>query len=186
MLAAIKFSHTKNPSPGSPSQVRHVGPGRPRRHRALHPVARAVRQFGHLVVPDAIVAVRAVIDRRPGAEEVNLIVNELMPIEALAERFTSGMSIRVDERRHGIDMLTTLHEIVRGYPGNKTLRLQLALEDGSMAQLESGKRIDLNPELRRRIDELLGPGHTQPIGAPPKPTPAGQNGNGRGRRQFGG
>jgi DNA polymerase III subunit alpha len=42
--------------------------------------------------------------------------------------------------------------------------------------------VEITPELRRRLDELLGPGNAQPIGAPPKPT---SNGNGRGRRQFG-
>src|SRR5690606_15724912 len=103
-------------------------------------------QFGEHVVADAIVGMTAVVDRRPGAEEVNLIINELMPIESLTERYTSGLSVRVDEERHGVEKLGMLHEIVRGYPGTKSLRLVLALSDGSTAFVESGKRIDLNPE----------------------------------------
>ncbi len=184
MLAAIKFSHTKNPKPGAPSKYAMWD------LEDLDGIVRCIlwpeqfAEFGHLVVSDATVAVRAAIDRRPGAEEVNLIVNEVMPIEALAERFTSGLSIRIDEQRHGIEMLGTLHEIIRGYPGPKMLKLQLTLEDGSLAQLESGTRIDITPELRRRVDELLGPGNAQPIAAPPKPTAPPQNGNGRGRGRF--
>ena len=182
MLAAIKFSHTKNPKPGAPSKYAMWD------LEDLDGIVRCILwpeqfdQYGHLVIPDATVAVRAVIDRRPGAEEVNLIVNEVMPIESLAERFTSGLSVRVDERRHGIDKLATLHEIVRGYPGSKALKLQLTLEDGSIVHVESGKRIEVTPELRRRVDDLLGPGNAQPIGSPPKPTSNGHNGNGRGRR----
>lgn len=189
MLAAIKFSHTKNPKPGAPSKYAMWD------LEDMDGIVRCIlwpeqfAQFGHFVETDATVAVRAAIDRRPGAEEVNLIINEVMPIEALAERFTSGLSIRVDEQRHGIDALGTLHEIVRGYPGNKALKLQLKLTDGSTAHLESGKRIEVTPELRRRVDELLGPGNAHPIGAPPKPASNGHNGNGhqangRGRKQF--
>ncbi|WP_442483078.1 DNA polymerase III subunit alpha [Aeoliella sp. SH292] len=182
MLAAIKMSHTKNPKPGMPSKYAMWD------LEDLDGIVRCIMwpeqfaQFGDNVIADAIVGVTAVVDRRPGAEEVNLIINELMPIEALAERYTSGLSVRVDEERHGVEKLAMLHEIVRGYPGNKSLRLTLVLSDGVTAHVESGKRVDLNPELRRRIDELLGPGNAQPISSPPKPTAAPQNG--RGRRQF--
>jgi DNA polymerase-3 subunit alpha len=184
MLAAIKMSHTKNPKPGMPSKYAMWD------LEDLDGIVRCIMwpeqfaQFGDNVIADAIVGVTAVVDRRPGAEEVNLIINELMPIEALAERYTSGLSVRVDEERHGVEKLAMLHEIVRGYPGNKSLRLTLVLSDGVTAHVESGKRVDLNPELRRRIDELLGPGNAQPISSPPKPTSAPQNGNGRSRRQF--
>ena len=36
-------------------------------------------QFGHLVEADATLVVRGAVDRRPGSEESNLIVNELIP-----------------------------------------------------------------------------------------------------------
>ncbi|CAE7549161.1 dnaE [Symbiodinium sp. CCMP2456] len=86
-------------------------------------------QFGHLVTGDAIVGIRGAVDRRPGAEEVNLIVNELMPIEELSERYTSGVVISLREA-DGVERLESLREILRGYPGAKSLKLALALEDG--------------------------------------------------------
>lgn len=184
MLAAIKFSHTKNPKPGMPSKYAMWD------LEDLDGIVRCIlwpeqfAEYGHLVVGDATVAVRAVIDRRPGAEEVNLIINEVMPITDLAERFTSGMMVRVDEAQHGEEMLRTLHEIVRGYPGKKSLRLMLTLEDGSTAQMESGKRVDVTAELRQRVEQLLGPGNFQPIGGPPKPTSNGNGRSGQGRRSF--
>ena len=114
-------------------------------------------EFGQLVKADAILAMRATIDRRPGAEEINLIVNELIPLDELSARFTSGVVIRVREDAHGIEMLTPLREIVRGYPGNKPLRLRLELADGGSVTLDCAKSgVTIDPELRRRVEELWG------------------------------
>ena len=81
MLSAIKFSHTKNPKPGSPSRYAMFD---------LEDTEGMMRcivwpdQFVHyeeLIKPDAIVVVRGAIDKRPGSEEANLIVNEIIPLE---------------------------------------------------------------------------------------------------------
>jgi DNA polymerase-3 subunit alpha len=128
-------------------------------------------EFGHMVKADAILAVKAAIDRRPGAEEINLIVGELIPLEELSTRFTSGVLIRVREDVHGLDVLAPLREIVRGYPGNKPLRLRLELADGGSVSLECNGGVMLDSELRRRIDELLGPGNFKTIGNGAKSAP---------------
>ena len=139
-------------------------------------------EFGELVKADAILALRATVDRRPGGEEVNLIVNELIPLEELSARFTSGVLIRVREDVHGIDVLTPLREIVRGYPGNKPLRLRLELADGGSVMLDCAKSgVTIDPELRRRVEELLGPGNFRLMGGAPKPTPPQQGANNRRR-----
>ncbi len=185
MLAAIKFSHVKNPKPGNPSKYAMWD------LEDLDGIVRCIMwpeqfaQFGHLVTPDAIVGIRGAIDRRPGAEEVNLIVNELMPIGELQQRFTSGLVIRLDEGRHGLDILDPVHEIIRGYPGNKGLRLHLILTDGTSVHMETTKSVDIVPELRERLEQLLGPGHFIPLGAPPKPSGNGNGGarNGQFRRR---
>ena len=44
-----------------------------------------------LIQPDAIVVVRGAIDKRPGSEEANLIVNEIIPLDDLAARYTRGV-----------------------------------------------------------------------------------------------
>ena len=169
MLAAIKFSHTKNPKPGAPSKYAMWD------LEDLDGVMRCIlwpeqfAQFGQLVEADAILGVRGAIDRRPGAEEVNLIVNELMPIGELSTRFTSGVVISVKEKDHGQERLETLREIVRGYPGDKKMRLRLDLVDGGSVQLDVARQVDLSPELRRRVDDLLGPGHFRLMTSPPKP-----------------
>lgn len=171
MLAAIKMSHTKNPKPGMPSKYAMWD------LEDMDGIMRCIlwpeqfAQFGHLVEGDAIVGIRGAIDRRPGAEEVNLIVNELMPIEALSERFTNGVVISLREA-DGAERLESLREILRGYPGAKSLKLALALEDGGRVQLDCPKGVELGTELKNRVEDLLGPGAFRLTGgAPPSKSP---------------
>ena len=139
-------------------------------------------KYGELVQPDAILLVRGAVDRR-GGDEANLIVNELIPLDQLDSRYTSGVVIRVDQKVHGDQMLPKVREIVRCYPGGRDLQLILSLDDGSRVHLRSQKmQLDINPELKRRVEDLLGPGNYQLITTPPKPS----NGNGNGRRGQGG
>jgi DNA polymerase-3 subunit alpha len=141
----------------------------------------AFAEYGELVQPDAILAMRAAVDRRPGSEETNLIVSELIPLDDLPTRFTSGVMIRIDEARHGESGLSQLREIVRGYPGNKPLRLRLDLADGGAVNLDCPQtRLEISPDLRRRVDDLLGPGNFKLLGAgPPRPKAKPKNGKGR-------
>jgi DNA polymerase-3 subunit alpha len=139
-------------------------------------------EFGALVKADAILAMHATVDRRPASDEVNLIVQELIPLEELSARFTSGVLIRVGEETHGLEALNTLREIVRGYPGSKPLRLRLELADGGYVLLDAKNGVAIDPELRRRVDELLGSGNFRLQGGAPRSASTASNGaNGRRR-----
>ena len=160
MLSAIKFSHTKNPKPGSPSRYAMFD---------LEDTEGMIRcivwpdqfvNYEELIKPDAIVVVRGAVDKRPGSEEANLIVNEIIPLEDLASRCTRGVMIRVCEEAHGPQKLEQLHEILRGYPGNCELQLMLCLADGSRVACKcDGLRLAVSGEMRARVDQLLGPGN---------------------------
>jgi DNA polymerase-3 subunit alpha len=182
MLAAIKYSHTKNPRPGSTHTKYALWD-----LEDFDGIVRCIlwpeqfAEFGEMVKADAILAMRATVDRRPASDEVNLIVNELIPLEELSARFTSGVLIRVREDVHGVDALATLREIVRGYPGNKPLRLRLELADGGCVMLDAKGGVTIDPELRRRVDVLLGAGNFRLQGGAAKSTPAPQYNNGRRR-----
>jgi len=185
MLAAIKFSHTKNPRPGQVHTKYAMWD-----LEDLDGIMRCIlwpEQFaehGHLVESEAILCVMGKVDRRPGAEEVNLIVDKLMPLEEMAKHFSSGMVIRVQEEQHGEQGLKQLREIVRGYPGNKRLRLRLDLATGGQVWIDSsGSGVELNKELNDRIDQLLGPGNRLLEKAPPKPQERAPAGAGRGRQR---
>jgi DNA polymerase-3 subunit alpha len=183
MIAAIKFSHTKNPRPGSVHTKYAMWD-----LEDLDGITRCIlwpEQFatcGQHVVADAILAVRGKIDRRPGAEEVNLIVDELIPLSELSERYATGVMIRIREAEHGVRGLEQLREILRGYPGNKKLRLRLDLAAGGQVWLDSKwPGLELNPELRERVEGLLGPGSLALQATKPK-MQSGSDQNGR-RRQ---
>ena len=167
MLSAIKFAHTKNPKPGSPSRYAMFD------LEDTEGIMRSIvwpEQFAtyeELIKPDAIVVLRGAVDKRPGSEEANLIVNEIIPLENLASRYTRGVRIRVIEQAHGPQTLEGLHEILRGYPGNCELELTLCLADGSRAACKCDNlRLAVNPEMQARVDQLLGPGNFRLLTAP--------------------
>jgi DNA polymerase III subunit alpha len=136
--------------------------------------------YSELIKADGIVALRGVIDKRPGSEEANFIVNEVITLPDLATRFTRGVMIRVDEQPHGVRGLEQLYEILRGYPGNCELQLALRLADGSQVTCTcDGLRVELNGEMRSRVEDLLGQGSLRPVASRPKPTNNGNNGNGQ-------
>jgi DNA polymerase-3 subunit alpha len=185
MLAAIKYSHTKNPKPGAPSKYAMWD------LEDMDGITRCImwpEQFaehGERVAADAILAVRGKIDRRPGAEEVNVIVDELIPLAELPERYSSGVVICVREAEHGQRGLEQLREILRGYPGQKKLKLRLDLASGGQVWLDSKwSGLELNPELRSRVEGLLGAGSFGIQAARPAAKNGnGANGNGHRQRQ---
>jgi DNA polymerase-3 subunit alpha len=136
--------------------------------------------FGHMVADGAIVALRGTIDRRPSSDEANLIVNEILPLSDLATRLTRGVRFFVDETRHGPRVIDSLHEILRGYPGTCEVELAMTLADGTKLLLKcNAPKVELCPELRARIDDLLGPGNLKLIAASPS-TRETTRGNGNG------
>jgi DNA polymerase-3 subunit alpha len=136
-------------------------------------------RFGTLVRGESVVVIRGTVDKRPGSDEANLIVNEIIPLDELEGRYTSGVLIRVDEAQHEPKSLDSLYEILRNYPGNCELQLLLSLSDGQRVHMKcEGLRLAMHPEMRTRVEQLLGPGHFRLISNPHKPRIAARNGNG--------
>jgi DNA polymerase-3 subunit alpha len=126
--------------------------------------------YGHLVQPEAILVVRGLVDRRGGGEDVNVSVHELVPLDELDARYPRRVVIRVQEQKHGQEALARLRDIVEDYPGQCQLELLLEIEDGSRVHLKANDlRVELNPEMQRRIDDLLGPGNLRVRTAPSAP-----------------
>ncbi len=162
MLSAIKFSHTKNPKPGSPSRYAMFD---------LEDTEGIIRcivwpdlfvRCEQQIKPDAIVAIRGTVDKRPGSEEANLIANEVIPLADLASRCTRGVTIRVREEDQGRQKLEGLHEILRGYPGNCELQLVLCLSDGRRVACRcDSMHVAIGREMQARVEQLLGPGNVR-------------------------
>jgi DNA polymerase-3 subunit alpha len=185
MLSAVTFKHSKNARPGAPTKYAMWD------LEDMSGIMRCIlwaddyARFTDLVEADRVLAARGVIDKRPGSEEANLIVNELIPLTALQSRYTKGAIVRIDERVHGEAALERLREIVRGYPGKCEFQVVLALADGSRVICEcDGVRIAPDAEMRARIEELLGPGNFRWLAASPHLKSA-ANGQGNGRKRGG-
>ncbi len=147
MMAALKFSNTKNPKPGE-TNTRYVMFDLEDTDGIMRCILwpRDFAVHGHLAVADAIVAVRGSIDRREGSDEVNLIVNEIIPLDELAKRYTKGIRIRIDEQLHGEKGIDAVAEILRGYPGACDVEFSLWLQDGARVMLKSDTlRVGIDP-----------------------------------------
>jgi DNA polymerase-3 subunit alpha len=113
---------------------------------------------------------RATVDKRGGSDDVNLLANEIIPIAEAETRFTAGLKIHVDQDRHAEELLTGLHEVLRGYPGSMEVLVALKLTSGDVVQLKSKRhKVSITPELRGRLDDLLGSDSHRLMISPPKP-----------------
>ena len=138
--------------------------------------------FGHWSRPTPILAVRGVIDKRPGSEEANLIVNELDSVWRSfppALRGASGAAgFRAAARPAGPGAVARDH--LRGYPGASAVQLVICLSDGTRSfpcQCDSFKvEIDAQGDAEPREKPLLGPGISRIQAAPHTPS-APRNGN---------
>ena len=154
MLSAIKHARTRKGDKYTNFDLEDMG-------GAIRCIVwpKQFEEFGDLVQPDAILFVRGTIDRR-GGDEANLIVEELIPLDQLASRFTRGIMVRIKENGRTDDVLAKLREILRAYPGDGQVQLYLTLDEGTGVVLQSQKlRVELQTEMRSRVDELLGPGN---------------------------
>ena len=100
-LASIKLSQTKNPRPGSTNTKYAMFDLEDMRAALMRCILwpEDFAKFGHLVAADAILVVRGAVDRRPGSEEANLIVNELIPLaDRCAPDLRKGIIVRVERR----------------------------------------------------------------------------------------
>ena len=132
MISAIKLCAHEEPQAGQPQPLRHVRPGRHRRHHALHRLARAVRPLRsadqgrrHRGGPRRG---RQAARQRGGQPDRQRDHPAGRPSRALHPRREDPHLRRTDTGRQKLEQL---HEILRGYPGNCELELTLCLADGS-------------------------------------------------------
>ena len=183
MISSIKLANTKNPKPGASSRYANFD---------LEDMDGAVRsicwpsgyeQYGDFIQAENVVIMRATVDKRGGNDEVNLMANEIIPIEEANERFTAGIRIHLNQDRHEEEIFARLNEVLRGYPGKMDVMVALRLDSGDLVQLKSKKhRVQITPELRGRLDDLLGSESHRLMVSPPKPK-QNQGGGRRSRQQ---
>ncbi|GIW97326.1 MAG: DNA-directed DNA polymerase [Pirellulaceae bacterium] len=178
MISSIKLANVRNPKPGAPSRYANFD------LEDLEGIVRCIcwsQQYetqGHLIQSEAVVVMRARVEKR-GSDDVVLIANEIIPIDEADARFTAGLRLNIDQRHHDEHVLPRIREILRGYPGPLDVFINVRLATGETVQVKTKRhRVQITPELRGRLDDLLGEGGHMLLIAPPKPKLA----NGRKRR----
>jgi DNA polymerase-3 subunit alpha len=160
VISSIKLAHTRNPKPGKPSKYANFD------LEDLEGIVRSIawpdtyEKFAPFIQPDTIALIRGRIDKR-GEDEINLIVDDVVPIEEADQKFTSGIHILFDEQKHPQDLISDIEEILRGYPGDREVKIAVRLAEGPTVHIQVGKqRVSIESELRQRLDDLLGePSH---------------------------
>ena len=168
MISSIKIAHTKNPKPGQPSKYANFDLEDMQSGIRCIMWPRGFAEHGEKVQPDAVVLAKGKVDRR-GGDEANLIIDELIPLEELDNRYTHGMRIRLVQAHHDEETICRLREILRGYPGNQELLFSMTLNEGETVHLKADKfKVHVTPEMRTRLDDLLGGGFYRLMMSKPK------------------
>ena len=171
MLAAIKFSHTKNPRPAARTPSTRCSTWKTS-------TASSAASSGPSSSPSTATSSRptrsspcaARSTAAPAARRANLIVNELIPLADLAERSPAASSSASARRSTASAGLEQLREILRGYPGRRSCaRPRPGRRRPGVARQHSlaGRA---HPELRQRVEALLGPGSFHLQAAAPRPS----------------
>jgi DNA polymerase-3 subunit alpha len=180
IVSSIKLAYTRNPKPGEPSKYANFD------LEDLEGITRSIAwpstyvQCEQTIVPDSIVLIRGRIDKR-GEEEINLIVDEVIPIQEADSKFTSGIRIAFDEAKHDEKLIPKIEEILRGYEGDREVLFTIHRLNGEIVHVQTSKRrVAIKPELRERLDDLLGENSHRLIFQKPKIS---SNGNSDGYRR---
>ena len=185
MLSAIKFSHTKNPKPGSPSRY------------AMFDLEDTEGMIRCIVWPDQFVhyerADQARRDRgrprrgrqaagqRGGQPDRQRDHPPGGPRRALHPRRADPHLTKKTTACRSSNSCTRSSAAIRA---TANWSLTLCLADGSRVACKcDDTRLAVNPEMQARVDQLLGPGNFRLLtSSPAAGSGGGGRGNGRGRR----
>ena len=136
--------------------------------------------YEHLIQADAIVVVRGAVDKRPGSEEANFIVNESDPAGRSSQPLHARRADSYFRNRARGGKLEQLYEILRGYPGSCSLELTIGLADGTQCGLQVRPRAGG----RQQRDAIARGPTSRARQLPPADGPAGERTSGPRQRPL--
>jgi DNA polymerase-3 subunit alpha len=118
--------------------------------------ANQLQQFGHLLIDEAVVLVKGQVRER--GSEIELTVEEIIPLDKLATRGPAGVDLTLDPALSQSKMLK-LRDLLTEHPGDVPVTLEMQFPDRVVRiATEARYKIQLNPELVSSIEGLLGQG----------------------------
>jgi DNA polymerase-3 subunit alpha len=113
-------------------------------------------QFGHQLEDEAVVVLKGIVRDRQG--EMELTVDEIVPLKRAARRLLRSVEVEVDGASKVNDLLR-LRDLLVEHAGETPLRVRVRLPGWrvEVAPRETF-RVRYGPELERSVNELLGAG----------------------------
>ena len=114
---------------------------------------KTVRDFGHLVVEDAIVVISGHLDQR--GDDVKVMAREIAEFKL---RDDSVVRLKVATARLTPEFVTHLKAILGNHPGSASVYLHMTSEKGTkVLRLADSHRVEPRSSLLAELKELLGP-----------------------------
>ena len=121
-----------------------------------------------LLAADRVLVVKGRVDHKEG--ETKLIALEIVPFEASADK--SEVRLRLDARRAPAGTIRELAEVVRRFPGEAEVLLELETSAGPQVYaFGPDYRVRPEPDFHAEVKALLGEAAISPLSPPPRPTP---------------
>ncbi|MEO6196344.1 MAG: DNA polymerase III subunit alpha [Thermoanaerobaculia bacterium] len=119
--------------------------------------ANKLEQFGHLLTDEAVVLVKGQVRER--GSEVEITVEEIVPVKKLAGRSLNGVDLKLNPRLSTSQMLK-LRDLLTEHPGDVPVTLEMQLADRRTVRIATpdNLKIHLVPALVSSIEGLLGQG----------------------------
>ncbi|HMA91152.1 MAG TPA: hypothetical protein VKP30_00640, partial [Polyangiaceae bacterium] len=96
-------------------------------------------------------------DDEEAEREPTLLVDNVEPLAAAAQRVTRALGVRLQADRIDREDLSALEAILGAHPGNCSVELSLNFDDGSEAQLVADRRkVGPNDELLSALERRFG------------------------------
>jgi DNA polymerase-3 subunit alpha len=106
---------------------------------------------------DTPIFVSGFTSQREEGERMKIVVNELIPIEDIIQKYTDEIHLHVYEGSTSAAELQRVEEICRQHPGSVKLILCLSTVTGEIVFIESSKyRVAINDPMLRLIQDCLG------------------------------
>jgi DNA polymerase-3 subunit alpha len=77
---------------------------------------RSYDEYGHLLIPDAIVFIVGSLDRQ--RERPSILIDEILPVDEAVEKFTARLHLRLSGPSAKPERLDELRSLLQGHPGN--------------------------------------------------------------------
>jgi len=118
----------------------------------------AYEKFKELLVDGAAIGVRARAERDARTDTVRLTVQEVKPLKPLKEKKPESpkaaarkkagtpLELKLDARRHSVDDLETIYNVLLQNPGETPVRLRMTSESGGVALLAVGKSLHVSSD----------------------------------------